>query len=306
MEYYLVKPPTEANANYCIDNSMNLMLSYWADKKSFPKKMLNRIKERKEKGLSTGLLFMDSGAFTAWTKGVKINLNEYIEFINTYGEYIDHFGQIDSIPTSDDYNSLKKSADDTWENYLEMVSRVKYPDKITYTFHVGEPIDNLITALEWGSRHKDVMKMIALGGMVKKNQKTKESLITRAINAIEKYYPEVKIHLFGTTSDSYFYKFPVHSGDSSNYIQSGITRKVTTPYGIISFGSKITKDHYKNLGSRQKELLDDYFKEINIEIEDLYNDSNAVLLANIKYIQKKYYDNKTVKYNNCKRNRFLF
>lgn len=306
MQYYLVKPPTDENAYYCMDNCINLMLSYWADKKSFPNKFLAKRKERMEKGLPNGLLFMDSGAFTAWTKGVTINLEEYIAFINEYGEYIDHFGQIDSIPTKNDYEHVKKAADDTWTNYLEMIEKVKYPEKITYTFHVGEPIENFIEALKWGSEHKDIMKMIALGGMVKKNKQTKESLITRALAEVKKYYPEVKVHLFGTTSDSYFQKFPVDSGDSSNYIQSGITRKVNTPYGIIGFGKVKDKYHYTALCEDTKKILDNYFKEIDVNIDDLFEDSNAILLANIKYIKKKYYDDKVVAYNNSRQNRALF
>lgn len=306
MEYYLVKPPTDENAYYCMDNCINLMLSYWADKKSFPNKFLDKRKERIEKGLPNGLLFMDSGAFTAWTKGVTINLDEYIEFINSYGEYIDHFGQIDSIPKKNDTEHLKQAADDTWKNYLEMIERVKYPDKITYTFHVGEPIENLIEALKWGSEHKDIMKMIALGGMVKKNKQTKESLIIRALDAVKKYYPEVKIHLFGTTSDSYFQKFPVDSGDSSNYIQSGITRKVNTPYGIIGFGKVKDKWHYDALDKDARAVLDKYFEELDIDIKKLREDSNAILLANIKFIKKKYYDNKSVAYNNIRQSRPLF
>lgn len=306
MEYYLAGTTTDENVYYCIDNCINLMLSYWAHKKSFPNKFLVKRKERIEKGLKNGLLFMDSGAFTAWTKGVTINLEEYISFINNYGEYIDHFGQIDSIPTKNDSQSLKKAADNTWSNYLEMIEKVKYPEKITYTFHVGEPIENFIEALKWGAEHKHIMKMIALGGMVKKNKQTKESLITRALSEIKKYYPEVKIHLFGTTSDTYFQKFPVDSGDSSNYIQSGRIRNVNTPFGIIGFGKIKDKNHYTALCQDTKNVLDKYFKEINVDINELFQDSNAIFLANIKYIKKKYYDEKVIAYNNNRQNRALF
>lgn len=306
MEYYLAGRTTDENTYYCIDSAMNLMMSYWSDKKIFPNKFLVRIKDRIERGLPKGLLFMDSGAFTAWTRGVKINLEEYVAFINEYGEYIDHFGQIDSIPTKNDYEHLKKAADDTWSNYLEMIQKVKYPDKITYTFHVGEPIENLKQALKWGAKHKDIMKMIALGGMVKKNKKTKESLITRALEEINKYYPEVKVHLFGTTSDTYFQKFPVHSGDSSNYIQTSKTRKVNTPYGIIGFGKLRDKHHYLSLCDETKKILNTYFKELDIEIDNLLEDVRTVILANIKYIKKKYYNEKVNSYNNSRQNRALF
>ena len=45
-----------------------------------------------------GKLFIDSGAFTAWTKGTYINVDDYIYFLNDRVQYIDLFGQLDCIP----------------------------------------------------------------------------------------------------------------------------------------------------------------------------------------------------------------
>ena len=45
-----------------------------------------------------GLSFVDSGAFSAWTKGVKINTDMYIYWLNKNDNSIDLFGQLDAIP----------------------------------------------------------------------------------------------------------------------------------------------------------------------------------------------------------------
>ena len=41
-----------------------------------------------------GKLFIDSGAFTAWTKGTYINVDDYVYFLNDRVQYIDLFGQL--------------------------------------------------------------------------------------------------------------------------------------------------------------------------------------------------------------------
>lgn len=306
MQYYIVKPSIRKVLDYCLDNCINLMLSYYSDKNIFENKYVTKLVERKEKGLENSLIFMDSGAYTAWTQGVSINLDEYIQFINKYEKYIDHFGQLDTIPSDNTSEHVKEAADATWSNYLEMVEKVNCPQKITYTFHVGEPTENLIEALKWGAKHKDIMKMIALGGMVRKNRQTKESLINRVLAEVSKYYPEVKIHLFGTTSDIYFKKFPIYSGDSSNYIQSTIAKRIHTPFGFVYFGKVKHKRHYDFLTGYTKKRLDEYFKEMDIDVTEIPHSDVASYMANIKYIKRKYYNNREVSYNNSRHNRPLF
>ena len=68
----------------------NCLLSYTNDKAEIDK----RIKEPNYKGK----FFIDSGAFTMWTKGKSVNVDEYIEFINQRCNFIDLYGQVDYIP----------------------------------------------------------------------------------------------------------------------------------------------------------------------------------------------------------------
>lgn len=65
------------------------LYSYLNDKRNLRDRF-----ERKAKGK----LIVDSGAFTAWTKGVKLNVDEYIQWLNEHKEYIYLAGQVDSIP----------------------------------------------------------------------------------------------------------------------------------------------------------------------------------------------------------------
>ena len=46
------------------------------------RKEINRWASLKKEGKVKGKLFVDSGAFTAHTKGAKLDVDEYIEYIN--------------------------------------------------------------------------------------------------------------------------------------------------------------------------------------------------------------------------------
>lgn len=306
MEYYVVRPPYAEIAEYCIDHKIAIMLSYYNDKKNAYRDFLQFRKARAEKGLDNGKLFMDSGAFTAWTKGAVIDVDEYCKYINENGEYIDYFGQLDTIPkVGSGSQETAEAARKTLNNYFEMISKVKYPEKIIYTFHVGEPEEVLREALTWGAQNKDKMKMIAIGGLVKKNSNHKNSVISRAFNVIKEIYPDVKVHLFGCTSIQYFLDYPAHSGDSSNYIMSAKTGGVWTPGGTVTFGDKKDKNHYDMQRHDAKVAVDKYLEEINITPEQLREKALYRLMANIKFIEKEYYLKKISKENTYKSGRLF-
>lgn len=293
MEYYVVKPPYKNIVEYCIEHKIAMMLSYYSDKKTAYDNFLKPRKERMEKGLENGKLFMDSGAFTAWTQGATIDVDEYCNYINENGKYVDYFGQLDTIPkVGCSLEEADFAAKSTLENYFLMVSKVKYPEKVVFTFHVGEPIKYLEEALQWGAKNRDKMKMIAIGGMVKKTANDKNSVISRAFDAVKKYYPEVKVHLFGCTSKQYFLDFPATSGDSSNYIMSATKGGVWTPGGQFQFGEKQDKNHYLRQRQDVKDAIDKYLAEIDMPAEKLLEHAKHRLLANIKYIEREFYINK--------------
>ena len=186
-----------------------------------------------------------------------------------------------------------------------MVSKVKYPQKVVYTFHVGEPEEVLREALEWGKEHKDIMQMIAIGGMVKKNADSKHSVISRVFSVIKEVYPDVKVHLFGCTSAQYFLDYPATSGDSSNYIMSATKGGVWTPGGLYGFGEKKDKNHYTLQRHDVKESIDKYLAEIEMPAELLLEHAKHRLLANIKFIEREYYK-KQIKNENRREKRRLF
>ena len=79
-------------------------------------------------------LFIDSGAYSVYTgKKDKIDVDEYISYVDSLDDYIYAVAQVDTLPGkfgqpkySQDYI---ESADKSWENYLYMRSKMKSPEK---------------------------------------------------------------------------------------------------------------------------------------------------------------------------------
>lgn len=95
--------------------------------------------------IKPGKLFIDSGAFSAWTKGIKVNVKEYIRWLNERSEDIYLCGQVDVIPGDRVFGAnstqVREAAEATWDNYLFMRKRLKNPKSLLYTYHIGEPIE---------------------------------------------------------------------------------------------------------------------------------------------------------------------
>lgn len=116
-------------------------------------RLLSYVNERSEieKQCKNGRpLFVDSGAFSAATRGIEISVDDYIDWLNKWSQPMEKFCSWDVIPVGD--IDPKDSARDTWDNYLYMYERVNEPEKLVYCYHNGEPIEYLHKAIEFGCK----------------------------------------------------------------------------------------------------------------------------------------------------------
>ena len=125
------------------------LLSQYTEKRN----IVNWVEYLKEHPECTCKLFVDSGAFTAHTKGIEVDVDSYIEFINSIDDYVHIFAQVDKIAgirgqevTLEQQLEAPKLS---WENYLYMVKRVKSRDKLLPVFHQGEDLKWLTNMLEY-------------------------------------------------------------------------------------------------------------------------------------------------------------
>ena len=151
-------------------------------------------------------LFLDSGAFSAWSKNIQIDINEYIQFIKKHQSYLSYYANLDVIG-----NPLA-----TWQNQKKMEAEGLAP---VPCFHFGEDIKYLTKYYLSGT-----YKYLSLGGMVGRNSK---ELIEWLDNLFINYLcdkqgnPRIKVHGFGMTSFKLMLRYPWYSVDSTSWIFCG-------------------------------------------------------------------------------------
>lgn len=195
-----------------------------------------------------GKLFIDSGAFSMWTKGAEVNVDDYINWLNANADCINLFGQVDKIPgkfgVKPSRDEIREAAEGTIENYFYMKERLTNPDGLLYTFHYGEPFDLLERMLK-----ESDMKYMAFGGLVGKSSLERDLFLERAFHIVKASpNPNIKIHAFGVSDFDLLKKYPVYSSDSAAWVKMASYGSIRTQYGnIIVSEQQADRDmYYKN------------------------------------------------------------
>ena len=134
MDLYLVGPEKE-NIMEVVTGEVkaNMLFNYLEGKKATDK-YKEKIKPKK--------LFIDSGAFSAWTRGKQIDVDEYINWINERADFIDLYGQIDVIPGDrvKGHTQPLGGGKSNVKNYLYM-----RPDEKLMVYYIPSMLANHIT-----------------------------------------------------------------------------------------------------------------------------------------------------------------
>lgn len=257
--------------------------------------------------IKPGKLFIDSGAFSAWTKGAKVNVKEYISWLNERADDINLCGQVDVIPGDRVFGTtpkqVREAAQSTWDNYLFMRKRLKNPDSLLYTFHVGEPIEFLKQALEWRDENGNPIPYMAFGGMVGKPAKIRDIFLEKCFRTIrESSNPNIKVHAFGMTDFDLLEKYPIYSADSTSCIMVGAMGNVMSDYGNIAVSNNQIhdKNHYSHLPKKAIEDFNKTIQEFGFTLDELAEHRDNRILFNALYMNKK------VKELNEKERRFTY
>lgn len=171
-------------------------------------------------------LFLDSGAFSAYTQDKTINLDVYAEFIKQYESKITHYANLDVIG----------DAEKTFENYKLLKAKGLKPMPV---YHYGEARSYLKRYIDEGESY------IALGGMV-----GKQNSFTCQLEELFDQYSHIKFHGFGLSNPVHVNKYPWYSVDSSTWSTGA------------RMGHLIADDrqiHYSELTSQERVALLDAF-----------------------------------------------
>lgn len=207
-----------------VSNLPNILESYhyvWKDK---------YVKGMREDGAK---IFLDSGAFSAYTLGAKIHLPTYVDYIK---RNMDIFRVEDGVLMV----AVLDGIGDPLETYRNQLTMEALGVKPMPCFHAGEDE----RYLEWYIQNYEY---ISLGGMVGSSTK---QLMLWLDRVWDKYLvdgsgkPRLKVHGFGITSIPIMERYPWWSCDSSSWVQAGSFGSIVTPeFGPIAISDKSPQRH---------------------------------------------------------------
>lgn len=228
-DYYFVSVTGKYSEELLLKLNANCLLSYLIDKN-----LLVKFIDHKRSGRWSGKLLVDNGAYTVWKKAGIIDINQYLEFLNSNIDYIDYAISLDKIPGH--YQSVKRypdiicAAEETYKNYLYMREKISDPKKLLPVFHQDEPFEYLQRYLEF-----DDITYICIAAH---DMSTRNDWYRDCFTLIQNSkHPNIKVHCLGNSLPDIVEYFPFTSIDASSWKLIGATGNIITSYGNIYVGT---------------------------------------------------------------------
>lgn len=206
-------------------------------------------------------LMLDSGAFSAWTRELSIDIDDYIAFCKENVNEADVIVNLDSIPgTVGDKNpslqERKRSAVAGWENYLYMIKHGIPKEKLIHVFHQGEDF-------KWLRRMVAKMPYIGLSPANDRTTGEKVDWLDRCMEYVtdSEGLPIVKFHGFAVTSLRIMLRYPWYSVDSTSWLMKSRNGQIIVPRGrngklsyqddpytiFVTIGTRNEPSHFSHL-----------------------------------------------------------
>jgi hypothetical protein len=171
-----------------------LLLSYFYFKNKTLKDYVEKLGYKPE-------IMLDSGAYSAWTKGKGIALTDYMRYLNKNKEYIHHYVNLDVFGDNemsyDYYKILKRKG-------YHPIPVVQYGQDDEY----------------WLQKYYDNgEKFIALGGTVPIKNKWE---VSNWVRLLSWQYPDINFHLLGSSSRKIIDHCDMYSCDSSTWFMQAV------------------------------------------------------------------------------------
>lgn len=174
----------------------HLLCSYWYFKNKDLREFCNSIGYRPK-------IFLDSGAYSAHTKGKSVNLFEYMKYIKENAEYITKYISLDVI--GDSFST---------KAYYDIMRHKGFEPVPVY--HYGDSEETINYYARCG------VDFIALGNTVTVIDKEK---VARWCVSIKEKYPEIAFHLLGSSSRKIMECGALESCDSSAWYMMAVNGK---------------------------------------------------------------------------------
>jgi hypothetical protein len=243
----------------------NTLESYYYLKDS--KKGIQEIIE----GIKAEKVFLDSGAFSAFNKGIEIPVAEYSAFVAEHQHLFDVVASMD----------VKGDPEKSWENQKIMESFGLNPIPV---YHVGED-------LKWLYKYLDNYEYFGIGTAVSPIHSDR---LRREFEQVFQADPEHKYHGFGMTDTRWLQIFPWHTVDSLSWCMTGAygsikfwnAAKAKTLQAVVTLIEKPRKKyeprHFLNWGSkREQEEFQTRIAKFGLTLDELSKESRARNIVNI-------------------------
>ncbi|MCK5235414.1 MAG: hypothetical protein KAR06_00400 [Deltaproteobacteria bacterium] len=234
-------------------------------------------------------VMMDSGAYTAWTKKVNIDINDYIEFLHKYEPYLRSYVNLDKIPAEYGRKAtpeeVKDSARVGFENLLYMRDNGLDPIPV---FHYGEDFSWLKEMIDVGCEY------IGISPTTDKTTSQKRAWLDKVFNYITDSEGRalVKTHAFGVTAIPLLVRYPWYTADSTSWIRTarfgGIFLPKKAASGEYDYGKVPLKidvsgrspsisekgGHYETAAPAVQRAVDEYLESLELGHDYAYLKEN--------------------------------
>lgn len=207
-------------------------------------------------------VFLDSGAFSAFTKGVEVDLPAYCRYIH---DNMDIIEVVDGALCA----SVLDGIGDPLLTYQNQKAMEKLGVKPLPCFHYGEPEEYL-------EYYVNNYSYITLGGMV---PITTPQLRLWLDRLWDKYLtdgsgnPRIRVHGFGLTVLELMRRYPWYSVDSSSWVQIAANGNILVPgLGTIAASDssphrKVAGQHIDTIPEVQRQALKERLAEQGFDLE---------------------------------------
>lgn len=154
-------------------------------------------------------LFVDSGAFSAWSQGAEVSLEDYVEFIKYHCGIVDHCINLDTLPASHTPWALEEAAQASWKNY-QALHELGVP--VLPVYHYGED-------QKWLDLFCRETDYVCLGGLVGVHYTDRVRWLDTTFARAKKINPDIKLHGLGIGDLELMQRMPWYSVDSTSWLR---------------------------------------------------------------------------------------
>ena len=224
-------------------------------------------------------VFLDSGAFSAFTQGIDIDIPKYVDYIKRNEDIIEVASVLDGIGDPVKTLENQKKMEDLGVNPLPC-------------FHYGEPVEYL-------EHYLANYDHITLGGMVP----IATPPLLKWLDEIWDQYltnpdgtAKIKVHGFGLTSMDPMFRYPWYSVDSTSWVLTGRFGSIYWPTPRNPAGKLVISDqspsrrefgkHYDSMSGVEQEACRAHIESKGFDVEELRSVYWKRDLWNIAYFQE--------------------